>query len=136
MQSDGNLFSVNYLKFQPQFKPLNQGLQSATKMWLQSVLGWWIARCGNSGLQSVIGVGLQSVAKWITKCVRDYKVWRGRLQSASGIIKCGGVTKWVSTTLTCQIVGVGGIIFNFFENFTTYFTLLWPLPNKKFLQSY
>ena len=40
MQSDGNLFSVNYLKFQPQFKPLNQGLQSATKMWLQSVLGW------------------------------------------------------------------------------------------------
>ena len=71
-------FSANYLiKFQPQFKPLNQGLQSATKM----------------GLQNVLGVGLQSVAKWITKCVRDYKVWQGGLQSASGITKYGGITK-------------------------------------------
>ena len=39
MQSGGNLFSANYLiKFQPQFKPLNQGLQSAPKMGLQTVL--------------------------------------------------------------------------------------------------
>ena len=44
-------------------------------MGLQSVLGWWITKCG-SGLQSVLGVGLQNEAKWITKCVRDYKVWR------------------------------------------------------------
>ena len=57
-----------------EFKPLNQGLQSATKMGLQSVLGWWITKCGNSRLQSVLGVGLKSVAKWITKCVRDYSV--------------------------------------------------------------
>ena len=64
MQSDGNLFSANYLiKFQPQFKPLSQRLQSVTKMGLQSVLGWWITKCGNSGLQSVLGVGLKSVAK-------------------------------------------------------------------------
>ena len=69
MQSDGNLFSANYfIKLQPQFKPLNEGLQS--------MLSWWITKCGNSGLQSVWGVGLQSVAEWITKCVRDYKVWR------------------------------------------------------------
>ena len=27
-----------------------------------------------NGLQSVLGVGLQSMPKWITKCVRDYKV--------------------------------------------------------------
>ena len=61
MQSDGNLFSANYLiKLQPQFKLLNEGLQSTTKM----------------GLQSVLGVGLQIVAKWIAKCVRDYKVWQ------------------------------------------------------------
>ena len=46
-------------------------------MGLQSVLGWWIIKCGNSGLQSVLDVGLQSVAKWITKCVRDYKVCQG-----------------------------------------------------------
>ena len=51
------------------------------KMGLQNVLGWWITKCGNSGLQSVLGVGLQSVTKWITKCVRDYKVWQGGLQS-------------------------------------------------------
>ena len=64
MQSEGNLFSANYLiKFQPQFKSLNQGLQSATKIGLQSVLAWWITKCDNSGLQSVLGVGLQSVAK-------------------------------------------------------------------------
>ena len=94
MQNDGNLFSANHLiKYQPQFKPLHQGLQSATKMELQSALGWWITKCGNSGLQSVLGVGLQSVAKWITKCVWDYKVWQGGLQSASGITKCGGITK-------------------------------------------
>ena len=94
MHSDGNLFSANYLiKFQPQFKPLNQGLQSATKMGLQSVLGWWIKKCGNSVLQSVLGVGLQRVAAWITKCVRDYKVWQRGLQSASGITQCGGIAK-------------------------------------------
>ena len=45
VQSDRNLFSINCLiKFQPQFKPLNQGLQSATKMGLQSVLGWWMTK--------------------------------------------------------------------------------------------
>ena len=51
-------------------------------MGLQSVQGWCITKCGNSGLQNVLGVGLQSVAKWITKCVRDYKVWQG-LQSTA-----------------------------------------------------
>ena len=56
-------------------------------MGLQSVLGWWITKCGNSGLQSVLGVGLQTVAKWITKSVKDYKVWQVGLQSASGITK-------------------------------------------------
>ena len=55
-------------------------------MELQSVLGWWITKCDNSGLQSVLGVGLQSVAKWITKCVRDYKVWQGGLQSVAGLL--------------------------------------------------
>ena len=35
VQTDGNFFSGNYLiKFQPQFKPLNQRLQSVTKMGL------------------------------------------------------------------------------------------------------
>ena len=48
-------------------------------MGLQSVLGWWITKCGNSGLQSVLGVALQSVAKWITKCFRDCKVRQGLL---------------------------------------------------------
>ena len=58
VQSDGNLFSANYLiKFQPQFKPPSQGLQGVTKMGLKSVLGWWITKFGNSGLQSVLGVG-------------------------------------------------------------------------------
>ena len=55
-------------------------------MELQSVLGWWITKCDNSGLQSVLGVELQSVAKWITKCVRDYKVWQGGLQSVAGLL--------------------------------------------------
>ena len=62
-------------------------------MGLQSVLGWWITKCGNSGLQSVLDVGLQNVAIWISKCVRDYKVWQCGLQSASWITKCGGITK-------------------------------------------
>ena len=31
------------------------------------------------------------MAKWITKCVSDYSVWQGGLQSASGITKCGRV---------------------------------------------
>ena len=44
----------------------------------------------------MLGVGLQSVAKYITKCAKDYKVWKGGLQSALGITKCGGITKWVS----------------------------------------
>ena len=57
------------------------------------MLGLWITKCGNSGLQSVLSVGLQIVAKWITKCVSDYKVWQGGLQSAPGITKCGGITK-------------------------------------------
>ena len=43
-------------------------------------------------LQSVLGVGLQSVANWITKSVKDYKLWLDRLQGASGIIKCGRIT--------------------------------------------
>ena len=87
LQSDGNLLSANYLiKFQPQFKPLNHGvLQSVTKMGVQSVLGWWITKCGNSGLQSLLGVGLQSVEKWVAKCARDYKVWQGELQSVAGL---------------------------------------------------
>ena len=55
-------------------------------MELQSVLGWWIKKCDNSGLQNVLGVGLQSVAKWITKCVRDYKVWQGGLKSVAGLL--------------------------------------------------
>ena len=55
-------------------------------MGLQSVLGWWITKCGNSGLQSVLDVGLQSVAKWITKCGRvDYKVRQKELQNVAGI---------------------------------------------------
>ena len=63
-------------------------------MWqgrLQSASG--ITKCSNSGLKSLLGGGLQSVAKWITKCVRDYKVWQGGLQSGSGITKCGGIAK-------------------------------------------
>ena len=75
MQRDGNSYSGNYLiKFQPQFKSLNQGLQTATKMGLQSALCWWITKCGDIGLQNVLVIGLQVVTKWITKCVRDYKV--------------------------------------------------------------
>ena len=54
-------------------------------MGLQSVLGWWITKCGNSGLQSVLGVGLKNVAKWITKSVKDYKVWQVGLQSVAGL---------------------------------------------------
>ena len=54
-------------------------------MGLQSVLGRWIAKCGNSGLQSVLGFELQSVAKWITKCVRDYKVWQGDYKVHQGL---------------------------------------------------
>ena len=51
-------------------------------MGLQSVLGWWIAKCGNSGLQSVLGFELQS--------------WQNGLQSALGITKCGkGITKCI-----------------------------------------
>ena len=48
-------------------------------MGLQSVLGWWITKCGKSGLQSVLGVGLQS---------------------ALGITKCGRFTKSVSTQIS------------------------------------
>ena len=44
-------------------------------------------------IKGVLGVGLQSVAKYITKCAKDYKVWKGGLQSALGITKCGGITK-------------------------------------------
>ena len=69
----------NFVKF-----PEKQGLQSAAKMGLQSVLGWWITKCGNSGLQIVLGVGLQSESG-ITKCGRvDYKVRQG-LQSVVGL---------------------------------------------------
>ena len=53
-------------------------------MGLQSVLGRWNTKCGNSGLQSVLGVELQSVEKWITKCIRDYKVGQV-LQSVVGL---------------------------------------------------
>ena len=82
---------LNFIKSQPQFKPLNQELQSTTKMGLQNLLGWWVTKCDNSGLQSVLGVELQSVAKWITKCVKDYKLWQCELQSALGITNCGRV---------------------------------------------
>ena len=51
-----------------------------------------VRKCGKMGLQSVLGVELKSVAKWITKCVRDYKARRGRLQSVTGITKCSGIT--------------------------------------------
>ena len=71
-------------------------------MGLQNMLGWSIAKCGNSGLERVLGVWLQSVAKWITKCVRDNKVLQGGLQSASEITKCGGITKWVSTMMAAS----------------------------------
>ena len=69
MQRDGNLLSINYLiKLQQQFKPLNQGLKTATKMGLQSALGWSITKCSDIGLQSLLGIGLQ-------RCVKmDYKV--------------------------------------------------------------
>ena len=60
-------------------------------MGLQSVLGWWITKCRNSGLQSVLGVGLKSMqnrlqsALGITKSGRvDYKVRQG-LQSVAGL---------------------------------------------------
>ena len=43
------------------------------KVWQQ-----WITKCAGC---------------WITKCITDYKVWQGGLQSASGITKCGGITK-------------------------------------------
>ena len=70
-------------------------------MGLQSVLGWWITKCGSNGLQSVLGVGSQSVAKWITKCVRDYKVWQGGLQSVAGLQNelVQWVGDWVFTVL-------------------------------------
>ena len=70
MQSDGNLFSAIYfIKFQPQLKTLNQGLESATKVGLQSVLDWWI----------------KSVA------TLDHKVWQNGLQKELGIANCGRV---------------------------------------------
>ena len=77
-------------------------LTKCSKMGLQSVLGWWITNCGNSGLQSVLDIELKSVAKWIAKCVRDYKVWQGVLQSASGTTKCDGIIKRVSTHGRCS----------------------------------
>ena len=33
------------------------------------------------------------MTKWITKCVRDYKVCQGGLQSVTGITKCDGIIK-------------------------------------------
>ena len=68
-----NIKTRIYIKALNIYKP---GVTKCGKMGLQSVLGWGIPHCGNNGLQSVLGVGLQSVAKWITKCVKDYKVWR------------------------------------------------------------
>ena len=59
----------------------------------------WITKCEKNGLQSAIGCGLQSVAKWITKCVRGYKVCQGGLQSVGGTAKCGGITKCGGTYL-------------------------------------
>ena len=59
-------FRTNYhIKFQPQFKPLNQGLESTTKMELQRLVDYkvwqrWIT---------------MSVRCWITKCGKmDYKL--------------------------------------------------------------
>ena len=60
---------------------------------LQSVTSLWVTKCVIGGLQSAIGCGLQSVAKWIRKCVRDYKVCQGGLQSVTGITKCDGIAK-------------------------------------------
>ena len=45
-------------------------------MGLQSVLGWWVTKCGNSGLQSVLG---------ITKCGMVVNKVRQRLQSVAGL---------------------------------------------------
>ena len=42
----------------------------------------------------MLGIGLQNVTKWITECVRLYKVWQGGLQSVSGSTKGGGITMW------------------------------------------
>ena len=50
------------------------------KVWQQ-----WITNC--------VGCWIKKVAKWITKCVRDYKVWQSGLQSTPGITKCGVITK-------------------------------------------
>ena len=54
---------------------------------------FWITKCGNGGLQNVLAFGLQSMVKWITKCVRHDKMWQCGLESASGITKCGRITK-------------------------------------------
>ena len=48
--------------------------------------------------------GLQSMSMWITKCVRDYKVCQGGLQSASGITKCDGITKYGGTNVTFYLI--------------------------------
>ena len=37
------------------------------------------------------------MTQWITKCVRDYKVCQGRLQSVTGITKCDAITKYGGT---------------------------------------
>ena len=62
-------------------------------MGLQSVLVWWITKCGNSELQSMLGVRLQTVATVNYKVCQglDYKLWQTGLQSALGITKCGRV---------------------------------------------
>ena len=57
------------------------------------MVSWWITKRGNTELESVLSVGIQSVAKWIIKCVRNYKVWQSGLKSASAITKCGRITK-------------------------------------------
>ena len=70
-------FSANYLiKFQPQFKPLNQGLQSPTKNGITKCVRLVDCKVWQNGLQSGLG---------ITKCGRvDYKVRQG-LQSMAGL---------------------------------------------------
>ena len=40
--------------YKRQFKSVKTRLQSVL---LQSVLGWWITKCSNSGLKSLLGVG-------------------------------------------------------------------------------
>ena len=52
-------------------------------MGLQSVLGWWITKCGNSDYKVCL------VLDYKVCLVLDYKVWQNELQSVLWIKKCG-----------------------------------------------